>query len=454
MKRILSLAAAAVVALAACGEQNSTAPNEASQLAAASAQKSPSYVISYSGAQAGDLTQAIERAGGKARKVVPAAGLATAVSSDAGFASRLLKTSGVKAVTRDTVLRWVPNERVTRASIGDNEPFFGLQWAPKAVHAPEAWDAGATGRGARVAVLDGGLNASHVDLKGNVDVGRSASFWPGLAFNQDDDPNHFSHATHVAGIIAAQDDKIGTIGIAPSATIIGVKVLHQGSGSFGQVIEGILYAATPTREGGAGADIINMSLGTTVSSGHDSKLDALVAALDQATTYAYDRGVLVVAAAGNGDKFGDGIDHDLGSWTTLPAQSAHVLAVSALGPVGFANGATNFDRLASYSNFGLSLVDFSGPGGDSELNPAPNWFLDMVLSPASLPENNGYFFAAGTSMSTPAVAAVAALIIGEKGRMSPDALEAALAKSSDDLGAEGTDAVYGKGRVNAFRAVQ
>ena len=454
MKRILSLTAATALVLAACGEQNSTAPNESAPVAAAASQKTPSYVISYSAAQAGDLSLAIQRAGGKARKVIPGAGLATAVSSDAAFADRLKASPGVRAVTRDTVLQWVPREQVTRASIGSDEPFFGFQWALTAVHASEAWDAGATGRGARVAVLDGGLNASHIDLKGNVDVNRSTSFFDGLAFNQDDDPDHFSHATHVAGIIAAQNDQKGTIGIAPNATIIGVKVLHQGSGSFGQVIEGIAYAATSTRDGGAGADIINMSLGATVSSGMDSRLDALTAALDQATTFAYNRGVLVIASAGNGDKVGNGINHDLGNWLTIPAQSAHVLGVSALGPVGFANGATNFDRLASYSNFGLSIIDFSGPGGDAVLFPADGWFEDMVLSPASLPENNGYFFAAGTSMSAPAVAAVAALIVSEKGHMSPDALEAALAASSDDLGAAGTDAIYGKGRVNAGRAVQ
>jgi lantibiotic leader peptide-processing serine protease len=454
MKRILGLTAAAAMVLTACGEQNSTAPSETPPLAAASSQKSPSYVISYSATQAGDLTEAITKAGGKARKVSAAAGLATAVSTDATFASRLLSTPGVKAVTRDTIVRWVPRERVSQASIGDDEPFFAEQWSDLAVHAPEAWDAGATGRGARVAVLDGGLNATHIDLKGNVDVQRSTSTFEGLAFNEDDDPDHFSHATHVAGIIAAQNDQNGTIGIAPSATIIGVKVLHQGSGSFGQLIEGILYAATPTREGGAGADIINMSLGITVQSGTDARLQGLIDALDQATTYAHDRGVLLLAAAGNGDKFGRGIDHDLGNWTTLPAQSDHVLGVSALGPVGFATGATNFDRLASYSNFGVSLVDFSGPGGDAVLFPADGWFLDMVLSPASLPENNGYFFADGTSMSTPAVAAVAALIVGERGHIGADALEAALTRTSDDLGASGTDAVYGRGRVNAFRAVQ
>jgi lantibiotic leader peptide-processing serine protease len=451
MKCILCFTVAA--GLTACGERNSTAPNEA-PLAAASSQKFPSYVISYSAAQSGDLTQAISKVGGNARKVYPGAGLATAVSGDAGFATKLLATPGVKAVIRDTVVRWVPREQVIPASIGDDEPLFGDQWSDRAVHAPEAWDAGATGRGARVAVLDGGLNNTHIDLKGNVDVKSSISTFDGIAFNVDEDPDHFSHATHVAGIIAAQDNKKGTIGIAPSSTIIGVKVLHQGSGSFGQVIEGILYAATSTREGGAGADIINMSLGVTVQSGSDIRLESLIDALNQATTFAHDRGVLLVAAAGNGDKQERGINHDQGNSLTIPAQLAHVLGVSALGPVGFANGATNFDRLASYSNFGLSLVDFAGPGGDDVLSPAEGWLLDMVLSPASLPENGGYFYAAGTSMASAAVAAVAALIVGTRGHIGADALETALTNSSDDLGAAGVDAVYGKGRVNAFRAVQ
>ena len=161
---------------------------------------------------------------------------------------------------------------------------------------------------------------------------------------------------------------------------------------------------------------------------------------------------------------GRGIDHDQGNWFTLPAQAEHVVGVSALGPVGFALGATNFDRLASYSNFGTSIVDLSGPGGDGVLPGSqtctvggitrPCGVFDLVLSPGTLGSNTGYFFAAGTSMSTPAVAGVAALVVSTKGEMDPDALLAVLVNSADDLGEPGIDPVHGKGRVNAFQAVQ
>jgi lantibiotic leader peptide-processing serine protease len=277
----------------------------------------------------------------------------------------------------------------------------------------------------------------------------------------------FSHATHVAGIVAAENDKAGTIGIAPGATIIGVKVLHGGSGSFGAIISGIVYAATPTNdpeEPGAGAHIINMSLGATFSSAQDQGVQALKALLDQATTFAHDQGVLVVASAGNGDNQGRGIDHDQGNWFTLPAQADHVVGVSALGPVGFALGATNFDRLASYSNFGIRLVDLSGPGGDFVLPgdaectvgiiTAPCFVFDFVLGPGTIGSNTGYFFVAGTSQAAPAVAGVAALVVGTKGPMDADALLDVLVSSADDLGAPGIDPVHGNGRVNAFQAVQ
>lgn len=482
MTRRLIVSLAAVLVIGACSDQQEpTAPGEAPLTAFSKA--SPSYVIGFSAAQAGDVKAAIERAGGKAGFVSMRAGLATAKSADPAFASKLGTAPGIRAVAMDTVVQWVPKERVLEASIGDNETFFNAQWAPQSIHAEEAWDAGARGTGARVAVLDGGLNNNHIDLNTSVDVARSESFVEGFAFNQDVPCTPtpplttcvtFSHATHVAGIIAAEDDGIGAIGVAPGATIIGVKVLHGGSGSFGAVISGIVYAATPIAEEGGGAHIINMSLGAQFPSGRDSKVRALKALLDEATTFAHNEGVLVVASAGNGDKHGRGIDHDLGQWFTLPAQAEHVVGVSALGPVGFAvgypDGATNFDRLASYSNFGVRLVDLSGPGGDFVLPgddrctipriPSGSitsfcWVFDMVISPGSLgPANGSYFFAAGTSMSAPAVAGVAALVIGTKGHMSPDALFAHLASTADDLGAAGTDPVHGRGRVNAFRATQ
>jgi subtilisin family serine protease len=277
----------------------------------------------------------------------------------------------------------------------------------------------------------------------------------GFAFNQDIDPDGFSHATHVAGIVAAEDNQLGTIGIAPYATIVGVKVLHDGSGSFGDIIDGIIYAAKPIAEGGAGVHIINMSLGATFPSGMDVKVRALKAAMDQATTYARSKGAVVIASTGNGDKHGRGIDHDLGQHFTLPAQADHVIGVSATAPECFFLGATNFTKLASYSNFGTRVVDFAGPGGDFDC-PNEVYVFDMVLSPGSLyPATDGYFFAAGTSMSAPAVAGVAALIVEKMGLVkNPGAVEAKLRASSDDLGAPGVDKAYGFGFVNAFKAIQ
>jgi subtilisin family serine protease len=417
----------------------------------------------------------VANAGGKIAHAFKPGGIATAESADPDFAKRLASTAGITAVAEDTVIQWVGNERTVEGNaVGDTERWFPIQWNLTAIKAQEAWNI-EKGRGARVAILDGGIWNQHVDLAPNLDVRASRSFVTGIT-DPFTDVGTFWHGTHVAGIVAAADnaDNLGTIGIAPEATLIGAKVLHNGTGAFGGVIMAIRYAATPKKAGGAGADIINMSLGAQLPSAMDSKVRALKALLDDATTFAHQQGVLVIASTGNGDKQGRGIDHDLGQWFSLPAQAEHVTAVSALGPVGFARGATNFDRLASYSNFGLRIVDLSGPGGDSvfpgdelctmAINPGPAptttevtracWIFDMVVSSCRGDGTANVCWASGTSMSTPAVSAVAALIVGQKGRRTADALLADLVSSSDDLGAPGTDPIYGKGRVNALNAVR
>jgi lantibiotic leader peptide-processing serine protease len=471
MNRRFMLVVAAALVIGACNDQQEPSSNVADPASLAVGKNTPKYVISFSSAKAGDVSAAITKAGGQVRRVSQGAGLATAYSADPDFASRLLAAPGIRRVTQDMVVRWIdPNERGIKATsdmtppkatagrgIGDNEGFFAYQWAPKSIHAPEAWELGARGTGVRVAVLDGGINNNHLDLKNNVDVARSASMVDGFAFNQEVDPDGFSHATHVGGIIAAQDNSKGTIGVAPGATLIGVKVLHEGSGSWGDVIDGILYAATPIAKGGAGAHVINMSLGATFPSGADANVLALAADMNEATTFAYDQGVVVIASAGNGDRLGRGIDHDQGQYLTLPAQAAHVLAVSATAPERFILGGTNFTKLASYSNFGTSIIDFGGPGGDFDSDPDPNIYVfDMVLSPGTIyPEKDGYFFAAGTSMSAPAAAGVAALIVEKMGLVrDPDAVEQKLRSSSDDLPPTGLDKAYGYGFVNAQNAVR
>src|SRR5207253_8784296 len=111
------------------------------------------------------------------------------------------------------------------------------------------------GSGVRVAVIDGGIYTVHPDLAGAIDVAASGSFGSNDATTGEGqfncDTGTFWHGTHVAGIIAARDNGIGVIGIAPKATVIGVKALHSGSGDFGAVISAIIYAGD---RNGAAAD--------------------------------------------------------------------------------------------------------------------------------------------------------------------------------------------------------
>jgi subtilisin family serine protease len=250
--------------------------------------------------------------------------------------------------------------------------------------------------------------------------------------------------------VAAEDNSWGTIGVAPDATIIGVKVLHDGIGYFSWLIQGIMYVADE-----ADADIINMSMGAVYprNSWSAAKLNS---ALGRAMNYAYQAGVTIVASAGN-----DAIDFDhAGPWVKMPAEAQHVITVSATAPEGFAWGATDFDKPASYTNYGQSLVDFAAPGGDYDF-PGNYWWYDMVLSPCYVEGIWHYWgFAAGTSQAAPHVAGVAALIIEKYGyqdatgfSMKPAHVEAMLRKSADDLGKPGNDDFYGLGRVNAYRAV-
>lgn len=324
--------------------------------------------------------------------------------------------------------------------------FYPLQWAPRAVNAPAAWAAGYTGRGVRVAVLDGGIYADHPDLAGAIDRSASRSCTEG---SFDSDVGTFWHGTHVAGIVGARNNDLGVIGIAPEATLIGVKVLHGGSGSFGSLICGILHAATTAR-----ADVINMSLGAVFPK-NDPGAGRLAAALNKAVNFATRNGALVVSAAGN-----DELDADhSGNLALVPAQSGNGMAVSATGPVGWALGEQNFSRFASYSNYGTSLVSVAAPGGDAALPgndsctigplTRPCWVFDLVLSTSRV----GYTWAAGTSMATPVVAGVAALAKQRFPDASPAQLRARLERSATDLGKGGRDPRYGRGYVDALEAV-
>jgi subtilisin family serine protease len=463
MKHAFLLRNAVLLALGLCAAAGFTPNLKPAQV---QAQSNRTYILNA--LQWGDVQNAAVAAGGGAvRFSHRQTGVAVVNSSAANFLQRALASGAFTGGSADQMVQWQrPGQTVEigeAAITPGDETFINAQWNIRAVEAQGAWNAGFDGTGVRVAVLDGGLHSAHQDLDANLDVAASRSFVPGFNFNQD--VGTFWHGTHVAGIIAAEDNALGTIGIAPKATIIGVKVLHNGSGSFEWVIQGILYAATPVAEGGAGAHIINMSLGADFPrGGGNTGAGQLVAALNKAVNYA-GRNALVVSAAGN-----DAIDLDhSGSVISVPAQSGSGIAVSATGPLGFAIGATNFRRPASYTNFGNSAIWVAAPGGDFALPgtaicsiprvPAgfittQCWVFDMVISTSrgSGASTTTYSFAAGTSMAAPAASAVAAIIKQRFPNISVGALKTALANTADDEGPKGHDSYYGRGFVNARRA--
>lgn len=394
---------------------------------------------------------------------IPEIGVVVVKPKVSGFESKVAKLIQVKAVVPDFKAKWIdPNEgtsAVTSESIGSDESFWPYLWGMRAIHAPEAWDAGFTGQGARVFILDSGIDADNPDLRGNLNKALSTSFVLGEGY--DVTTSGFNHGTHVAGTIAAADDQWGVIGVAPNAEIVAVKVLGEtsGSGEFSWINDGIVYAADN------GADVINMSLGATLNRNgfyldeNDvlQKVPAVyivsyILAQQRAVNYAFKKGVVIIASAGNDEMNADGN----AAWFKLPGDCENVLAVSATSPDCWAIDATgSLDIPASYTNYGRSLVDLAAPGGDADCDAG--YPYDMVLSTGPGPNAQGrypFYFAAGTSMAAPHVSGVAALIIGKNGgQMNPVAVTRQLLKTADKIDGTGVTPYFGYGRVNAYRAV-
>ena len=404
-----------------------------------------------------DFIAKMESMGATVKSTIPEIGVVV-VSSNASTSAAISSSKEVRSVVPDFNVQWIEPEDfsplASPLSIGSDEPYFGLLWGMDAIDAPEAWNIGQTGAGVRVAVLDSGMDGTHPDLVSNVNTALSTSFIEGEDW-QVRPGFYFNHGTHVAGTIAAADNEIGVIGVAPNAEIVAVKVLSEftGSGPFSSINAGIVYAAL------IDADVINMSLGATlVKNGRFLQEDGTIfkipgkfiaeikIAQQRAVNFAYRNGTTVIASAGNG---GSNLDGD-GSGLKLPAALNNVISVSATAPFSWAeNPNTNLDVPSSYTDYGRSHITVSAPGGDFD-SPSSLWYYDMVLS--TIP--GGYTWTAGTSMASPHVAGVAALIIGKNGGdMDPFDVAKKLTNTADKVDGNGASLYHGKGRVNAYRAV-
>ncbi len=419
----------------------------------------PTYVAIAGDLLPPDLADVVTAMGGEVLQTFEAVGLAV-VSLDGDAAAEELRTAAeLLSVVPNVKLNWLGTNRAisesesVTESIGDDEPgYTQYQWNLLAIDAAAAWDAGYTGSGVKVAVLDSGVNTDHIDLASNINIADSISFVPDDLSIAD----CCGHGTHVAGIIAGADNGIGMIGVAPGAELVVVKVLDSdGIGNLDWVIQGILYANA------IGADIINMSFGTTVQRrgiydeegaevASAADVAEIVGALMRTINYVHSHGSLVVTSAGNDslDTTGDaGVVH-------LPSDAGQTISVSATGPIGWIEDKdTDLDVPAFYTNYG-SAIDLAAPGGngsDDASSYHDGIFSTHTVSADGTPTWSWTF---GTSQAAAHVSGVAALVIqAHEGAIEPAAVMEILKESADDLGKPGRDEWYGHGRINAAAAV-
>jgi subtilisin family serine protease len=433
-----------------------------------------------------EFSALVAAAGGTSVRELHEIGIAVARSSSPSFEAALQGVKGIADVVLDNPVDWLSgvadlsslsvlgSEIAAPAPAAHNPAsaaFFPFQWNMQVIQADDAWAAGFTGNpDVKVAILDSGIDPKHIEMVGKVSVALSANFTsetsPPAGLVSADFPvggpfhswiDYAFHGTHVAATVATNG--IGTSGVAPHVTLIAVKVLDRfGDGTFGNVISGIMHAAD------VDADIIVMSIGAAfprncVIEGEILPSDCarLLAALNKAITYASRKGALVISAAGNS---GMNADSD-GNIVWLPAQAGNGMAVSATGRNN-EPAFTTFDAFATYSNFGHSLISVAAPGGSGGsfgiitdrlvLGPCSRYSTVATLAPCRT--TNRYILGNGTSVAAPHAAGVAALIDSiAGGAMTAAQLRTRLQQTADDLGKPGADPFFGRGRVNACRAV-
>ncbi|MFL4947304.1 S8 family serine peptidase [Streptomyces sp. MMS24-I31] len=371
--------------------------------------------------------------------------------------------------------------QASQASAGDTEPLEADQWDLRAIGADRAAKIDPGSRNVTVAVIDTGVDDTHPDIAPNFSPGQSANCVSGKADTtygswRPVDADHY-HGTHVAGEIAAARNGIGVAGVAPGVKVAGITVAQPDAGQLfypESVVCAFVFAADH------GVEITNNSYYVDpwlYNCLDDPDQKAIVDAVNRAQLYAQSRGTLNVAAAGNSnddldsDALTDGSSPDDSTPVNrtvdphkcfdVPTQMPGVVTVSAVG----VKGAKSY-----YSSYGAGVIDVAAPGGDKYQIPDTPSKNGRILS--TLP-NNQYGFLQGTSMATPHVAAVAALLKSAHPHANPAELQALLKAQADNpgcpagpydgngdgvvdatcVGGKRVNGFYGFGIVNALDAV-
>ena len=301
---------------------------------------------------------------------------------------------------KNPIVDYAEEDNIANAVETPNDPLFPNQWGLSKIQSPSSWDISHGLSSVNIAVVDTGVSASHTDLGSKITKAANCTTSSGcVLISSSFDDN--GHGSHVAGIASSATNNLaGVSGTAYDTSLISVKVLDSsGSGYYSWVANGIVWAADN------GAKVVNLSLGGTSSS----------TTLYNAINYAWNKGVVIVAAAGNSNS----------SQRFYPAYYSNSIATAATD---------QNDNRASFSSYG-SWVDVSAPG----------------VSILSTYNNGDYAYLSGTSMATPFVSGLAGLLYGANPAWTNSQVRNKIQSTADTVSGTGTYWAYG--RINACKAL-